>query len=300
MSSLDVQFQYLNISNHYDSSRNYHPTVVEFNSTESLMSHNDHTRISMERFLLKRVRLPLFEQPPTPWAVRGSSLNGTELDLTSFGGGIIDSNGYGYSYMDFVISLRNALLAEDVITASDHLVLGEDGRIYFEQTGTATTVEFNSQLANDLGIFHFNDFHDPNQEWYQLTIQPDLATGAGNDAYQSFDSVAVLFPVSKLIFVSQELPVVRERLNVGTTASNESISTITDFQLVGLTNLSPINTIAFNVDTRRYHAIIGAIENKFTIRVDFQSTSGLRAPLLTASGGSSDLKLLLESHSQIV
>lgn len=299
MTALDTQFQYVNLSSHYDSTQNYHRTELDFNSTESLLPHNENSLVSVERFLLRKVRLPLFEVPTRPWAVRGTSLSGTELDLTSFGGGIVDSDGFGYSYYDFVIALRNALLAEDVITASDHLVLDTQGRIYFELTGTASVVEFNSQLVTDLNIFHYNDFVQPTQEWYQLTVQPDLQTGGGNDAFQSFGSVTDLFPVDSIIFRSDSLPIEREKLNVGSGATSRTIASITDFQLTQPESLSCINTVSFITNMRRYHSLAGEIGDNFDIFVEFQSVNGKRRVLETASGGSSSIKLLLETRVQL-
>lgn len=299
MASLDTQFQYVNLSTHYDGTQDFHRTTLDFNSTESLLPHDDHSLVSVERFLLRKVRLPLFEVPPRPWAVRGDSISGTELDLTSFGGGIVDSDGFGYSYYDFVIALRNALLAENVITASDHLTLDTAGRIYFVLTGTATTVEFNSQLATDLNIFHFNEFQDPSQDWYQLTVQPDLETGSSQDAFQSFGRVTDLFPVDSIIFRSDSLPIEREKLNVGSGATSRTIASITDFQLTQPDSLSSINTISFITNLRRYHSLIGKISDNFNIFVEFQSVNGKRRVLETASGGSSSIKILLESRLQL-
>ena len=295
MAALDTQYQYVNLSTHYNSSSNFHETRLNFNSTESLHPHDEHTLVSVERFLLRKVRLPLFEVPPTPWAVRGGDGDGTELDLDD----IVDSSGFGYSYIDFVISLRDALLAEDVITASDHLKLDTEGRIYFIHTGVATSVEFNAQLATDLNIFHYNNFQQPNNEWYTLAVQPDLEVSS-DDAYQSFGTVTDLFPVDSIIFRSDDIPIEREKLNVGSGATSRTIASITDFQLTAPDSLSSINTISFITDMRRYHSLINGINQQFHIFVEYQSVNGKRRVLQTASGGSSSIKILLESRGQLL
>ena len=223
--------------------------IAETRRESSIVKHPEAYVCSIDRFALDHCYLPVFhyEHSFKIKIIKTSDASETiaSVDLD----GVTDSDGFGYSLDDLVTQINNAVqVAAAGITAIDRpvLTLNDDNTCSLATTNTfRTAYEFNvsQQLFAGMSFRHYAPAFNDTWQYVRLRLSDDVTTTLS----------AVRFScVSRIILITESIPVVPELTGSGSSLTNETKSIITDFNVTS-DLYHPVNDLYFTSRTPKYH-----------------------------------------------
>ena len=242
--------QYLNIRFVNDTASLTNATAITRRNPEILRNTDDYL-CSVDRFSIDHGYFPVFDGS-IAYGFRllkksDSSTTDQAIDLSA----ITDANGFGYSLVDFVqacnTALDTALTAVGQPTTDLAFSLNEDHTVTLTSTAGFRTdyeLHLNQQLFSAMNFPH----HSPalNTTWQYVKL-------ALADSIKTHGSIRVSC-VSRILLISNNIPIVAELTGSGSTVTNQTTEIITDFNIGG-DLLYPVNDVYYTSQELKPHSM---------------------------------------------
>lgn len=244
---------------------------------------------AIDRFAIEHAVLPLFQvHDGLEFKIRITDQNGAnEQDETVDLSPYIDSDGFGYSYFDFLRAL-NSSLSGFTITGNLSFKLSSDQHLIINTNDTFNTnhrLYVNILWLSSFG-FDYEGLHDLTKEYYRIFL---------NDGdNKSLENINTLSPVDKLILTSN-LSVHPESTTVDGEFSKSKSVILTDYQVKG-TNPYMIHSIHYTALDGQYRlqSLNGHVTDTYDVQFKFTDFSGKEYNLKMLNTGKLDMKIMFK------
>lgn len=286
-------YAYSNLrSTRNDSGGNFRTAELKENRSTAIINNpngSGNFLTAIDRFAIEHAVLPLFQHHEgSDLKIRITDQNGANeqietIDFSPY----IDSNGFGYSYFDFLRALNTALSGLTLtgnlsfkLSSDSHLIITSD-----DSFNTNHRLYVNILWLSNFG-FDYEGLHDLTKEYYRIFL---------NDGdNKSLENMNALSPVDKLILTSN-LSVHPESTTVDGEFSKSKSVILTDYQVKG-TNPYMIHSIHYTALDGQYRlqTLNGHVTDTYDVKFKFTDFSGKEYDLKILNTGKLDMKIMFK------
>lgn len=248
------RYLYLNQSISGEAQKQINATV-NIQRQEAIIKNTQDWVLSVERFFLHGVRLPLFDTNggECKVGVKIISTSVIQYDVVDFSA-FADENGYIYNIEDVATAINNTLTSICTINSIAPIptVIFDDKTLLFSVNSLDAFRNDNEVVFNETLRWYINSFYytdaDNDNEFFSIRLNGDIET-------QDTKTIEFLSPVSRIVIESYNMPVDYELLPPVSGGVSQNIGVfLTDF-LYYQTNNQSLQSIVFNASEtdHRYH-----------------------------------------------
>lgn len=233
-------------------------------------------KVAVDKFVLNNVKTPLFKVDGKQSFIfkidkKENTEEGVSLELYEYVKAFLDIYGYGYSYYDLFVAIRNAFnnaMDELLLTENDcKMVLGEDNNISIIST-QAFRDDYNVVFSRDY-MFMFN-------YTYEGLSNSDLNTFFNvvldKDEVRNSNAFVEWNPIRRIV-IQTTLGITPEKQN-GNNIENDLV----DYYVPKLSDTVGNTFIYESNNNYKFHDVMGE-SNRYSLRFVYEDIDGFRTPI---------------------
>lgn len=251
-----MAYIYLNERAKHDTSQGFQSICeIKVNRQDVILSNPTNYKMSVERFYLHGIRLPLFDPSKVcQIGVRNTGSGEIKMIAANFTP-YKESDGYLYDYGDVALAVNQALLDACAYFGTDAATFDfDDKTLRFSITSTAAFKIGYEVVMDQQTMYYFSSFNFKKIDDDHYAVKLFLDT-----EIQDSGSIEFLSPVHSIVIESDNLPVVAELLppySNSTSISTNAGVFLTDYKYYQSNNQSMI-TVDFQASNtdHRWHSL---------------------------------------------